>query len=401
MKSESASKSAVSSKLIRPYEKPWNPSSPPKMSNDKHNFKWKSSLPKNWKKVLSNSRPKTSNEQPSRNLTSETTIKTTTQTTPKVNSLFQFNFPDASNNDLFSNNYEINKTVLEKEKNQYYSFSHSKHASTPVYAMQYLGITKGQIGIFTKRLPIPQMSAYETCQNTPLPVIYSTYFPSQSLRKLPKPKPKTFTSLNLTKKNSSPEQTVSNFTNPADSNIEEQAHQELLDIIKNSIPDQMPDQISDRASKPEKEVDDDWTDLDNYWPDPSEYDQQVIHTYARPRAISQLRNIETFNTNTPINIENFNPKYTAFQERFKSPKHDSVVTPTLRRGLKGSKLSRPRSVITKRSKSRLVISPLINRRDMRLEALDQTKNSPDEAQYYKEPYLKYLAIKNSKYDIHK
>jgi hypothetical protein len=384
------------------------------MTYDKLNFKWKSSVPKNWKKLLANSRPKTDNEKPSRNLTSETN-KTQTENTSKGDSVFQFNFPDVSNKELLSNNHEMNKSLFEKEKNQSFII-HSKHASTPSYAMQYLGITKGQIGIFTKRLPIPQMSAYETCQNTPLSVIYSTYSPSQSLRKLCKPKPKVYTALNLTKKNSSPERTVSNFSNfsnPGETNVQDPAQEEILDTSKNNFPDKILDQISnqiqdqvfdhttDQASKPEKQEDDDWRDLDNYWPDPSEYDQQIIHTYARPRAISHLRNIETFNPTTPINIENFNPQYTAFQERFKSYKQDSVVTPTHRRGMKGAKLSRPRSLISRRSKSRLVTSPLLKRRDIRLEVLDKATDSPAEAKYYKEPYLKYLAIKTSKYDIHK
>lgn len=403
MKSERASKSAISSKSVRAYEKPWDPSSP-KMTYDKLNFKWKSSVPKNWKKLIAHSRPKTANEKPSRNLTSET-IKTKSETTPKVDTVFQFNFPDVSNKELFSKNYEMNKSIFEKERNQSFSSYHTKHASTPSYAMQYLGITKGQIGIFTKRLPIPQMSSYETCHNTPLSVIYSTYSPSTSFRKLSKPKPKVYTTLNLTKKNSSPEQTASNFSNPAEVNVEEPAQQDILETSKNNPPDQInnhiPDQTPEQASKPEKEEDDGWRDLDNYWPDPSEYDQQVIHTYARPRAISQLRNIESFNPTTPINIENFNPQYTAFQDRFKSYKHNSVATPTHSRGLKGSKLSRPRSLVSKRSKCKIMTTPVAKRRDIRLEVLDKSTDSPAEAKYYKEPYLKYLAIKKSKYDIHK
>jgi hypothetical protein len=39
------------------------------------------------------------------------------------------------------------------------------------YSIKYLGVTKGEIGVFTKRAPMPQLSAFQTCKDVPLAFI--------------------------------------------------------------------------------------------------------------------------------------------------------------------------------------------------------------------------------------
>jgi hypothetical protein len=107
-------------------------------------------------------------------------------------------------------------------------------SSGPLYSIKYLGITKGQIGILSKRSPIPYLSPLEACKDVPLTLINS--------------------SLSDRKTSSRMLNRLINIPNPAP-------------LISD---------ISFEKSEEKQE--------EENFPDPEIYNEKIIHTYARPKA---------------------------------------------------------------------------------------------------------------------
>lgn len=59
--------------------------------------------------------------------------------------------------------------------------------SSKYYSIKYLGVTKGQIGVLSKRTKIPELSPMETCKDVPLSVI-NNYMFSQNKEDFPSKK---------------------------------------------------------------------------------------------------------------------------------------------------------------------------------------------------------------------
>ena len=116
-----------------------------------------------------------------------------------------------------------------------YSTQNNIQSTSPCYSIKYLGITKGQIGILSKRTPIPYLSPLEACKDVPMSLINSSI-------------PNHRTSSRLINK------LISIPTQPID--IKPDTQEVLI----------------------EKESDDEF-------PNPEFYDEFVIHTYARPRGL--------------------------------------------------------------------------------------------------------------------
>ena len=196
--------------------------------------------------------------------------------------------------------------------------------SAPLYSIKYLGITKGQIGILSKRTPIPYLSPLEACKDVPLTLINS--------------------SLSDRKVSSRMINRLINVPNPAPVNLEFS------------------------VDKPEKK-----TEEENF-PDPEIYNEKIIHTYARPKAlVSVKRDLgET-----------------------EGLKRKPIVTPYNRVGISGWKLSRPKTAMLSEESARPLKTRSLTRRTK------HEKVKPDLTEYFNEPYLKYLAEKkksNNKFD---
>jgi hypothetical protein len=118
------------------------------------------------------------------------------------------------------------------------------------YSSKYLGVTKGQIGILSKRVLMPCLSAYETCKDIPLSVINS------ALKRTRLPS----------------------------------------GMIKEFIPNLNGESKEDEGDNVSK-------DSVTRSPYPEEVDEFVIHTYARPNGLTSIRKpTKPFNLPTPIKI---------------------------------------------------------------------------------------------------
>lgn len=176
------------------------------------------------------------------------------------------------------------------------------------YTTKYLGVTKGQMGILTRKSLMPCLSSYETCKNVPLSVINSALKPDRIASEMIK-------------------------------GIIAQSNQEFKNI----------DEVS--VSK------------DSDVPHPEEYDEFVIHKYARPNGLTALRKpVKQITMPVPIKIEK------------------------KREGITGWKLSRP-SIVKPRPKSSTVYKPAV-----KVKIQSSKKEYLDE--FHNEIYLKYLHDKH-------
>ena len=127
--------------------------------------------------------------------------------------------------------------------------------SSKFYSIKYLGVTKGVIGILSKRTRIPQLSPMETCKDVPLSVINSS----------------------MTDKNSVPEKFFSRFG--------------YVSSIK--------------LPNAEKEISEDHQE-DHFYESDSN-NEFIIHNYARPRGLISIRRSsnrdDSFESTKPIAVQ--------------------------------------------------------------------------------------------------
>lgn len=187
----------------------------------------------------------------------------------------------------------------------------------PLYSVKYLGITKGQIGILSKRTPIPQLSPLETCKDVPLTLINSSISHKKSDNRL------------------------------------------INKLINNNKTDAL---ITDFSVEKIEDV----PEEENF-PDPEVYNEYVVHTYARPKALVSIR--KAYNE----------------EDTIKRP----VIVPYNRVGISGWKLSRPKTAAESNSSKKRAKSRCFSRR------IPKEKQTPDIPEYFNEPYLKYLAEKKN------
>ena len=78
-----------------------------------------------------------------------------------------------------------NHSFLKKKKSFVKTGESDKEerSTSPFYSIKYLGVTKGSIGILSRRAPIPQLSPLETCKDVPLVVINSSLSENKSMKK--------------------------------------------------------------------------------------------------------------------------------------------------------------------------------------------------------------------------
>ena len=129
------------------------------------------------------------------------------------------------------------------------SLSNFAKNKSPLYSMKYLGITNGQIGILSKRAPIPYISPLEACKDVPFALINSSLNDRNKSTRL------------LNRLISNPEQLVFQ-PEPAQENIEK---------------------------------------IEDDFPDPNLYNEYIIHTYARPRGLMKVNKNDEPDQNQPVN----------------------------------------------------------------------------------------------------
>jgi hypothetical protein len=122
-------------------------------------------------------------------------------------------------------NFHFFARKKETEVSRQASIFHSQQPPA-FYSIKYLGITNGKIGILSKRSPIPHMSPLETCKDVPLVYINSSISNSRSSKHL---------------------------------------------ISSVEVPNKI------RGN-----------DGDRYFPNPEQFNEFVVHTYARPRGLNAI-----------------------------------------------------------------------------------------------------------------
>ena len=193
------------------------------------------------------------------------------------------------------------------------------------YSIKYLGITKGQIGILSKRSLMPCLSSYQTCKDVPLAVINSSIS-----------KPSSRQTQRIIRSSVIDNRGSIIITEP----IKESEPQEVKKVEKISY------ELIESSVTPENED-----------PHPEDYNEYVIHTYARPNGLTSVRK--------------------PYKERFE-PTPVKVSKP--REGVAGWKLSRPRTAERRPVSSVRVTQKKIERKIER-EELNE---------FFNEPYLKFL-----------
>lgn len=192
-------------------------------------------------------------------------------------------------------------------------------SNPPCYSIKYLGVTKGQIGILSKRAPIPYMSPLDTCKDVPLTLINHTGRYTKASNRI------------LNKILSEPIQTV----------------------FKPDPPEILIEKVSEEK-----------------FPSPEAYDEYVIHTYARPKALVTIHKEDSYESN--------------------EVQHKPVQIPYHRVGISGWKLSRPKSSKPQSSNGKKKIMGKAEKKH------ERKMKKFDLPEYYNEPYLKFLAEKKSK-----
>ena len=196
-----------------------------KKQNQKSQFKWIGSIP-DWYKS------------PSRSIKSALHLKRSSMSKESKNSqpLLIDHYKDSSICFSPNNNFNI----------------------SPCYSIKYLGITKGQIGILSKRAPIPYISPLEACKDVPLAIINSSISDQKTSSRL------------LNKLITKP---VPMAYKPESPKVQE---------IEKSITEEI---------------------IDDDFPDPEAYDEFVIHTYARPKGLITVKKEEFYDPpHIPIQI---------------------------------------------------------------------------------------------------
>ena len=212
----------------------------------------------------------------------------------------------------------MTRSLLEQHINAS-TYMIKENSAGPLYSVKYLGITKGQIGILSKRSPIPHLSPLEFCKDVPLTLINSY--------------------ANEKRNSSRPGNKLGHVSNA----------EPLVTEFSN-----------DKSEVYEEEN----------FPDPENYNEFVVHTYARPKALVSVRKM--------YNNEEVTRK--------------AVIVPYNRVGISGWKLSRPRTAneepnLTKRAKSRCYSK-----------RANKEKKVADIPEFFNEPYLKHLADKRNGLD---
>ena len=241
--------------------------------------------------------------------------------------------PNRLNNTQFSKSGFNSVTPANRK---FFASYATKETLPPSYAIQYLGVTNGQIGIWTKRTTIPQLSPLESCKDVPLPLIYSS---------VPEKKSPTFIE-KLVKNNPTPIQD--------EYNIEE---------VKDGS----------QVSTEEEGV---------AQPNPELYDQYIIHTYARPRCLSSYRK-----SREQVEYCRLNPEFHKVQNRFQLKKSKVVEAPMYRTGVSGWKLTRPRSSMSIKKRKSRTAPKQKSSTPLKFHEKESVES------YYNEPYLKFLAQK--------
>jgi hypothetical protein len=190
----------------------------------------------------------------------------------------------------------------------------------PYYSIKYLGVTRGQMGILSKRAPIPYLSPLEACKDVPLTLINASVADrrpaSRIINKL--------------------------ITVPT-------AAENRVEVVE----------------EPQK------TEEEDEMPNPELYDEYVIHTYARPKALVTVRKSDT--------------------ERMMEERHKPIEIPYHRVGISGWKLSRPKTAEIEKSRSFQGAKPKVQARKS-----NKTPGKINMPEFYNEPYLQYLAEKKKK-----
>lgn len=178
------------------------------------------------------------------------------------------------------------------------------------YSVKYLGISNGQVGILSKRLPIPRLSRLDSCKNKPLSVIYAAAF------RLPNPPKRRIKSL------------LSKIELLEDS-FKDTSIAEVFSPRKHSETEKLPT----AGSKCQ-------TDETGSIADLQPCNEYLVNKYSRPRGLKSARKTRAFRFN--VNDEWLEDRFVAYNRR-------SIMTPMPRSGMVGWKISRPRTPTTRAS----------------------------------------------------
>jgi hypothetical protein len=170
------------------------------------------------------------------------------------------------------------------------------------YSVKYLGISNGQVGILSKRLPIPRLRAMDTCKNKPLSVVYAAaYRPPKSPR-------------------------MSSLKPRIDA-LEESFKDSTVSEVRPL--EHLPENLSKSDSEPSGPL-----------ADPQKYDVYLVNKYSRPRGLRSVRRPR--NSHSSIHGAWLEDRFDLYNRR-------AIVTPLPRTGMAGWKISRPRTPISRAS----------------------------------------------------
>ncbi|CAG9321579.1 unnamed protein product [Blepharisma stoltei] len=328
-------------------------------------FRWESSVPEGWHKFLRINPPKTASPTNRQRIKQRASTANPLKTRPHTTNFAEYEDRLLKlNNDFSDENFKYNQLYQysEDQKTEVIKPEFNKEIQSPCYSIKYLGITNGQIGILSKRAPIPQLSPLESCKDVPLPLIYST-------------------SKDTRISNSIINQIITRPTSKSNERFEYKPPENFTS----------PSPILSNIKKSEQTIVIDET----LYPNPEAYNKYIIHTYARPRGlITQQKDFPNEHDQNFIDLEAFNSKFIQMKRRFDLSKQKPVETPVYRTGVTGWKLSRPKST----SPGKRYLKTFENSKefqqkpDSSTEKTQEVSTQPDDiSQFYNEPYLKYLS----------
>jgi len=216
------------------------------------------------------------------------------------------------------------------------------------YSVKYLGISNGQLGILSKRLPVPRMSRLDSCKNKPLPVIYAAAY------RLPRSSPKRIKSL-------IPKIDV------LDESFKDSSVSDMLSPHKPTEPVEIPMDLSKSESEASGPM-----------ADPQKYDIWLVNKYSRPRGLKTAKKPKVYRDLVHDNW---------LEDRFELYKRRSVMTPVPRSGLAGWKISRPRTPATRASSQAGMRRTPVGMGDLEVPVIESNPG------VHEEMYLKYLKLK--------
>lgn len=271
---------------------------------DPNRFRWGSSVPEAWHRFMGVKPPQTASPVSRVNLNKRAATANPTRSRERNIGLKEYE----------ENLMKLNKDVSDDnlKYHQLYQFTEeqpreilkpepTRELQSPSYSIKYLGITNGQIGILSKRTPIPQLSPLESCKDVPLPLIYST---SKDMR-----------------------QTNSIINQIIDSRPNSKSNTRI---------DYKPNEINyiSPVVHLSKKVESDVVIDESLYPNPDAYNKHVIHTYARPRGLVAHQK-QFSDADEVIDVETFNSKFLQLKKRFDLNKQRPVETPVFRTGVTG------------------------------------------------------------------